>query len=68
MDGKMYKITEENRILFTQAFNLLNEIEVKGILNINALGNSATMFRQFFDSMEIIDDEKNINKEKENDK
>jgi uncharacterized pyridoxal phosphate-containing UPF0001 family protein len=48
----MYKISDEKIVLFTQAFNLLNEIEVKGIMNINALGNSATMFRQFFESLE----------------
>lgn len=53
----MYKINDEKVVLFTQAFNLLNEIEVKGILNINALGNAATMFRQFFDSLEKIEEE-----------
>jgi hypothetical protein len=57
----MYKIKEESIQIFTQAFNLLDEIEIKGIKNINALGNSVALFRQFFESIERIEDELNTN-------
>lgn len=53
----MYKITEDNISIFIQAFNLLNEIEVKGIQNVNALGNSSTLFKRFFDSLEKCEEE-----------
>lgn len=64
----MLQIPEESIQDFTTAFNLLNEVEVRGIQNINALGNSATLFKRFFESIKKIDDvPKDAKEENEND-
>ena len=57
MEGKkMYKISEQSVKNLEEAFNLLNQIEVKGINNHVVISNIASLLQKFRTNMVEIDD------------
>ena len=57
MEGKkMYKINEQSVKDLEEAFNLLNQIEVKGINNHVVISNIASLLQKFRTNMVEIDD------------
>ena len=61
----MYKFDEENLKNLNDAFNLLNQIEVKGLQNINILGNIAGLLQKFFSLIEKVEDDADVTNTKE---
>jgi len=61
----MYKFDEENLKNLNDAFNLLNQIEVKGLQNVNTLGNIAGLLQKFFGLIEKLEDGADITNTKE---
>jgi len=66
----MYKIENESISYLEQAFELLNQIEVKGLQNHITITNIASLLQKFRESMKETDDKVKIsnlpiNKEKE---
>ena len=61
----MYKFDEENLKNLNDAFNLLNQIEVKGLQNINILGNIAGSLQKFFSLVEKVEDDADVTNTKE---
>ena len=61
----MYKFDEENLKNLNDAFNLLNQLEVKGLQNINTLGNIAGLLQKFFGLIEKLEDGADITNTKE---
>jgi len=61
----MYKFDEENLKNLNDAFNLLNQIEVKGLQNINILGNIAGLLQKFFSLIEKVEDGADVTNTKE---
>ena len=53
----MYKFKDENLQYFTNACDLLNQLEVKGIQNVNILGNSYNLLKKFFELLQKCEDE-----------
>ena len=52
----MYKISEQSVKDLEEAFNLLNQIEVKGINNHVVISNIASLLQKFRTNMVEIDD------------
>ena len=52
----MYKINEQSVKDLEEAFNLLNQIEVKGINNHVVISNIASLLQKFRTNMVEIDD------------
>ena len=50
----MYKIKDESIVGLEQAFNLLNELEVKGIQNHSLIASIATLLQKFRSEMEEV--------------
>jgi len=61
----MYKFDEENLKNLNDAFNLLNQLEVKGLQNINILGNIAGLLQKFFSLIEKVEDGADVTNTKE---
>ena len=61
----MYKFDEENLKNLNDAFNLLNQIEVKGLQNVNTLGNIAGLLQKFFSLIEKVEDGADVTNTKE---
>lgn len=61
----MYKFDEENLKNLNDAFNFLNQLEVKGLQNINILGNIAGLLQKFFSLIEKIEDDVDVNNTRE---
>jgi hypothetical protein len=51
-----YTFNDENLKCFTEAFNLLNQLEIKGFSNINILGNSVALFQKFLEGVKKEED------------
>ena len=61
----MYRFDEENLKNLNDAFNLLNQLEVKGLQNINILGNIAGLLQKFFSLIEKVEDGADVTNTKE---
>lgn len=60
----MFEIDEKNMQDLLDVYNLLNQLEVKGIQNINILGNAANLLQNFISKIKVEDKTVNIDKTK----
>jgi hypothetical protein len=60
MKKNMYKFNEDTLKYITDAYKLLDLLEVKGIQNVNILGNTCNYIKQFFEALQKYEEDEGI--------